>query len=134
MTISWAFPKKGARWARGLDFPSSGETLFFAGCGYQFDSKLEALMKLIRLMDKSFIGVDNAMAVAELQKKLKLDGAFLAALGLGSGEDGHPLRDAVAVLRKIGLNPAYLAEDEPAAGAYCTLWERPGISNKTLSR
>ena len=108
--------REGARWAHGLNLPKSGETIFFAGCGYQFDSKLEALMKLIRAMDKSFIGVDNAMALANLQKKLKLDGLFLKTLGLGSGEDGHPLRDAVAVLRKIGLNPAYLAEKEPCCG------------------
>jgi Fe-S oxidoreductase len=108
--------REGARWAQGLNLPNSGETIFFAGCGYQFDSKLEALMKLIRAMDKSFIGVDNAMALANLQKKLKLDGLFLKTLGLGSGEDGHPLRDAVAVLRKIGLNPAYLAEEEPCCG------------------
>ena len=108
--------REGARWAQGLDLPKSGEVIFFAGCGYQFDSKLEALMKLIRVMDKSFVGVDNAMALANLQKKLKLDGVFLKALGLGSGEDGHPLRDAVAILRKIGLNPAYLAEEEPCCG------------------
>lgn len=107
---------EGARWAQGLNLPKSGETIFFAGCGYQFDSKLEALMKLIRTLDKSFIGVDNAMALANMQKKLKLDGLFLKALGLGSGEDGHPLRDAITVLRKIGLNPAYLAEDEPCCG------------------
>jgi dimethylglycine catabolism B len=107
---------EGSIWARGLNLPRSGETIFFAGCGYQFDSKLEALMKLIRLMDKSFIGVDNAMALANLQKKLKLDGLFLRALGLGSVEDGHPLRDAIAVLRKIGIEPAYLAEDEPCCG------------------
>jgi Fe-S oxidoreductase len=108
--------REGARWAQGLSLPKSGETVFFAGCGYQFDSKLEALMKLIRAMDKSFIGVDNAMALANLQKKVKLDGVFLKALGLGSGEDGHPLRDAVAVLRKIGFNPAYLGEEEPCCG------------------
>jgi Fe-S oxidoreductase len=108
--------REGARWAQGLNLPKSGETIFFAGCGYQFDSKLEALMKLIRAMDKSFVGVDNAMALANLQKKLKLDGVFLTALGLGSGDDGHPLRDAVAILRKIGLDPAYLAEEEPCCG------------------
>jgi Fe-S oxidoreductase len=108
--------REGAHWAEGLNLPTNGETIFFAGCGYQFDSKLEALMKLIRAMDKSFIGVDNAMALANLQKKLKLDGLFLKTLGLGSGEDGHPLRDAVAVLHKIALNPAYLAEEEPCCG------------------
>jgi dimethylglycine catabolism B len=105
--------RESARWANGLNLPKSGETIFFAGCGYQYDTKLEALMKLIRAMDKNFIGVENAMSIANLQKKLKLDGVFLRSLGLGSGQDGHPLRDAIKVLRRIGLNPAYLAEDEP---------------------
>ncbi len=108
--------QEGARWAHGLNLPKSGETIFFAGCGYQFEGKLEALMRLVRRMDKSFIGVDNAMTLANWQKKVKLDSLFLKSLGLVSGEVARPLRDAVAVLRKIGLDPAYLAEEEPCCG------------------
>jgi dimethylglycine catabolism B len=108
--------KEGARWADGLNLPKSAEYLFFAGCGYQFDSKLESLMRLIKAMEKSFVGVDNAMALANLQKKIKLDGLFLKTLGIGHGVDGHPLRDAITVLWKIGIRPAYLAEEEPCCG------------------
>jgi dimethylglycine catabolism B len=104
--------QEGARWARGLNLPRSAEVLFFAGCGYQYDSKLETLMGLIRKMDKSAMGTDLAIGVAGLQKKLGLDGIFLKALG-GGKEDGQPLKDAIRILRKIGLNPGYLAEEEP---------------------
>ena len=35
--------KEGAVWAKGLNLPRGKETIFFAGCGYQFDSKLESI-------------------------------------------------------------------------------------------
>jgi dimethylglycine catabolism B len=106
----------GAKWAKGLDLPKQKETIFFAGCGYQFDSKLESLMGLIRKMDKSVVGTDVAMGVAGFQKKLGLDGMFLKMMGRGANEDGQPLRDAIKVLRKLGENPGYLAEEEPCCG------------------
>ncbi|MBN1189125.1 MAG: (Fe-S)-binding protein [Dehalococcoidales bacterium] len=110
-------PKEdAARWAKGLDLPRKGETIFFAGCGYQFETKLESLMGLIRKMDKSVVGTDRAMGLAGLQKKMGLDGMFMKVVGRGGKEDGQPLRDAVKVLRKLGENPAYLAEEEPCCG------------------
>jgi Fe-S oxidoreductase len=107
---------EGAKWAKGLDLPRGGETIFFAGCGYQFDSKLESLMGLIRKIDKSVVGTEAAMGLAGFQKKLGLDGMFLKVMGRGGKEDGQPLKDAIKVLRKLGLNPAYLAEEEPCCG------------------
>ncbi len=114
--ILGADKKEGARWAQGLDLPKGTETIFFAGCGYQFDSKLESLMGLIRKMDKSMVGTDMAMGLAGFQKKLGLDGMFLKVVGRGGKEDGQPLRDAVKVLRKLGENFGYLAEEEPCCG------------------
>jgi dimethylglycine catabolism B len=108
--------EEGARWAKGLGLPGEGETIFFAGCGYQFDTKLEALMGLIRKMDKSAVGSERAMGLAGLQKKLGLDGLFLKVVGRGGDADGQPLRDAITVLKKLGINPAYLAEEEPCCG------------------
>jgi dimethylglycine catabolism B len=106
----------GARWAKGLDLSKQKETIFFAGCGYQYDSKLESLMALIRRMDKSVVGTDVAMGLAGFQKKLGLDGMFMKVMGRGGGEDGQPLKDAVTVLRKLGEDPGYLAEEEPCCG------------------
>jgi len=108
--------KEGAKWAKGLDLPKGKETIFFAGCGYQFDGKLESLMGLIRKMDKSVVGTDVAMGLAGFQKKLGLDGMFLKVMGGSGKEDGQPLRDAVKVLRKLGQDPGYLAEEEPCCG------------------
>jgi Fe-S oxidoreductase len=107
-----ASKEDGARWAKGLHLSKAGEVLFFAGCGYQYDSKLETLMGLIRKMDKSAVGTDLAMTLANIQNKLGLSGVFLKALG-SRQEDGQPLKDAIKILRKLGVEPAYLAEDEP---------------------
>lgn len=114
--ILGAGKEEGARWARGLDLKKGKETIFFAGCGYQFDSKLESLMGLIRKMDKSALGSERAMGLAGFQKKLGLDGMFLKMVGRGGDADGRPLKDAVKVLQKLGEDPGYLAEDEPCCG------------------
>jgi Fe-S oxidoreductase len=114
--ILGASKDEGAKWAKGLDLPRGGDTLFFAGCGYQFGTKLESLMGLIRKMDKSVVGSDMAMGLAGFQRKLGLDGMFLKVIGPGGKEDGQPLKDAIKVLRKIGENPGYLAEEEPCCG------------------
>ena len=108
--------KEGAKWAKGLNLSKNGEVIFFAGCGYQFDTKLESLMGLIRKMDKSVVGTDMAMGLAGFQKKIGLDGVFMKVVGRGGQEDGQPLRDAVKVLHKMGLTPAYLADEEPCCG------------------
>ena len=114
--ILGASKKDGAAWAKGLGLPKEKETIFFAGCGYQFDSKLESMMGLIRKMDKSAIGAERAMGLASLQKKMGLDGMFMKMVGGSGKEDGQPLIDAVKVLQKLGLTFGYLAEDEPCCG------------------
>ena len=61
--------EQSARWARGLGLPRQGETVFFAGCGYQFSSQLEVLTTLSRRVDKSVIGAELPMRFARFQKK-----------------------------------------------------------------
>jgi len=108
----------GAKWAEGLNLPRKGETIFFAGCGYQYISGLESLMSLIRRMDKSAIGAELPMSIAGFQKKLGLDlaGMYRKVLAKGGDSDGQPLRDAVNVLHNLGVEFGYLADDEPCCG------------------
>jgi Fe-S oxidoreductase len=107
-----------ANWAKGLNLPQTGETILFAGCGYQFNSALESLMALLRKMDKSAIGSELPMNMANFQKKLGLDLAevYRKVAVRGSATDGQPLRDAVKVLHNLGIEFGYLAEDEPCCG------------------
>ena len=111
--------EQGARWAQGLDLPRRSGTVFFAGCGYQYSGQLEALMNLVRQVDKSVIGAELPMRFARFQKKLGLNlpGIYSSVLAKGGASEARPLAAAVAVLRKLGINPGYLAEDEPCCGA-----------------
>lgn len=111
--------EQSARWAKGLDLPEQAETIFFAGCGYQYSAQLESLMSLIRQMDKSVIGSELPMRFARFQKKLGLNlpGIYGNVLAKVGNSEVPPLLAAVRVLRAFGLQPGYLAEDEPCCGA-----------------
>jgi hypothetical protein len=108
----------GARWARDLGLPDAGQTIFFAGCGYQYSAGLDSMMSLVRKMDKSPVGAELPMGLARFQKKIGIDlaGVYRRLSVKGGGSDGQPLRDAVWVLRKLGINFGYLADVEPCCG------------------
>ena len=108
----------GARWAKDLGLPKRSETIFFAGCGYQYTSELESLTSLIRGMDKSVIGAELPMGIASFQKKLGVDlaGVYRKVMVRGDDSDAQPLRDALKVLKTLGVECGYLAEDEPCCG------------------
>ena len=111
--------EQSARWAQGLNLPGQSETIFFAGCGYQFSGQLEVLMSLARSIDKSVIGAELPMRFARFQRKLGLNlpGIYSNVLSRGGESEVKPLAAAVIVLRKLGFQPGYLAENEPCCGA-----------------
>lgn len=108
----------GAKWAKDLGLPKETETIFFAGCGYQYSSELESLMSLIRKIDKSAISTELTMSLASFQKKLGIDaaGIYSRVMARGSDADAQPLRSAVKVLSNLGIKFGYLADDEPCCG------------------
>ncbi len=116
--IVGAARKDRAKWAKNMKFSFNTETVFFAGCGYQYSSELETLMSLIRSIDKSPISTEMTMNLAIFQRKLGLDlGGVYRKVMTRSGEtDAQPLVSAIKVLNKIGINPGYLGEDEPCCG------------------
>lgn len=111
--------EQGARWAQKLDLPSRAETIFFAGCGYQYSAQLEVLMSLARGVDKSVIGAELPMRFARFQKKLGLNlpGIYSNVLSRGGEAQVKPLEAAVKVLRNLGIQLGYLAKNEPCCGA-----------------
>jgi hypothetical protein len=117
--ILGATKEQKARWARGLGLPDQAETIFFAGCGYQFSAQLEVLMSLIRNIDKSVIGAELPMRFARFQKKLGLNlpAIYGSVLTRGGEAEVKPLVAAIKVLRQLGVEAGYLAADEPCCGA-----------------
>jgi hypothetical protein len=111
--------EQGARWALKLGLPARADTVFFAGCGYQYSAQLEVLMTMARTTDKSVIGSELPMRFARFQKKLGLNlpGIYSNVLSRGGDVEVKPLEAAVKVLRKLGVQPGYLAENEPCCGA-----------------
>jgi heterodisulfide reductase subunit B len=129
--------EQGARWAQNLNLPPQADTVFFAGCGYQFSAQLEVLMSLARGIDKSVIGSELPMRFARFQKKLGLNlpaiysnvisysNNLYRSNVLSRGKVIHrdiepkikPLEAAVKVLRNLGIQPGYLAKNEPCCGA-----------------
>lgn len=111
--------EQGARWAKGLGLPARADTVFFAGCGYQFSAQLEVLMSMARATDKSVIGSELPMRFARFQKRLGLNlpGIYSNVISRGADAEVKPLEAAVKVLRKMGIQPGYLAEKEPCCGA-----------------
>lgn len=108
----------GARWAKELNLPRNSNTIFFAGCGYQYSAELESLMSLLRKVDKSAVSTELTMSLAAFQKKLGIDAAGMVrkVMARGGDADAQPLRDAVRVLTKLGVQLGYLAEEEPCCG------------------
>ncbi|MFC1930299.1 (Fe-S)-binding protein [Chloroflexota bacterium] len=108
----------GAKWAKDLNLPKRAETVFFAGCGYQYTTGIESLMSLIRKMDKSPIGAELPMGLASFQKKMGVDlaGIYRKLLVKDIDASHQPLSDAVKVLRNLGVDFGYLADDEPCCG------------------
>ncbi|MDP2730248.1 MAG: (Fe-S)-binding protein [Dehalococcoidales bacterium] len=116
--ILGASKKAGARWAEDLSLSREAETIFFAGCGYQYSSDLESLMSLIRQVDKSAINTELTMNLASFQKKLGIDaaGIYRKIMSRGNEADAQPLRSAVKVLKHLGIDFGYLADEEPCCG------------------
>jgi Fe-S oxidoreductase len=116
--ILGAQKEEKAKWAKDISFSETKETIFFAGCGYQYSSSLASMMSLIRKTDKSVIGSDFAMSIASFQKRLGINAAeiYRKISTKESETEAQPLRDAVKVLKRLGLEFGYLAEDEPCCG------------------
>jgi Fe-S oxidoreductase len=108
----------GAKWAKDLKLPQEAETIFFAGCGYQYNTSLQSMMSLIRKLDKSPIGAELPIGLASLPKKMGIDPTqvYRRLMAKDSDSTAQPLKDAVKVLKELGIEFGYLAEDEPCCG------------------
>lgn len=108
-----------AKWAKGLSFCEDMQTVFFAGCGYQFSDMLEPLSKLVKTVDSMSIDPDIPVILAGIPKKLGIDvaGIYTKLVSKDGDGDAHVLGDAVRVLQALGVELGYMGDDEPCCGA-----------------
>lgn len=109
-----------SEWAKNLNLPREGECIFFAGCGYQFMKYAGGMMQAVRSMGKTGVGMGRLIGLSKAFGKVGVDlpsiTGKIAAVGR---EDPYTriLTSAVNVLRKLGVNPSFLHEDEPCCGS-----------------
>jgi Fe-S oxidoreductase len=108
-----------AGWAGGIKFSEDKSTLFFAGCGYQYADMLEPLVNVIKTADKMTDNPDLPMLMSSIPRKFGIDATRLlgSALSRQSKKADNILKDAINVLKAIGIEPGYLGQDEPCCGA-----------------
>ena len=118
--IAGASKQSRSDWAEGLNLPEQSETIFFSGCGYQYFSRLDPVMSLLRKFDRTPVGTGLPIALARLSKSIGVDIASVYTRLLPSGNDkdveSQPLRAAVNVLQKLGVEFGYLGDNEPCCG------------------
>jgi dimethylglycine catabolism B len=109
-----------SRWAEGLELhKEKAPTVFFAGCGYQYSSKLEQLVSVIKTADKMSGNPDLPVLMAHAPKKLGVDvaGLYTKVMSREKGSDAEVLRDAVKVIKALGVDVGYMGAHEPCCGA-----------------
>lgn len=107
-----------ASWSKGLKFPHDYQTIFFAGCGYQYSSDLKSMMSIIRGLDKNPIGIDLPARIANFMKGYSFDPVKLMGKfkGKDHSSDKQALINAVKILQALGFDYGYLSENEPCCG------------------
>ena len=107
-----------AKWASGLGLPTHGETIFFAGCGYQFLGGAEATLSAVRFLDKRGLAWERTLGMTSFLNKLGINlGELYGKLTQRPRLPDNPLRNAVEVLQGMDVAFGYLAEDEPCCAA-----------------
>jgi len=103
-----------ARWASGLGLTSKKETIFFAGCGYQFLDGAEATLSAVRALDKRGLPWERTLGMTSFLNKLGINlGELYGKLTHRSPLSDNPLRCAVEVLQGMDIDCGCLAEEEP---------------------
>jgi Fe-S oxidoreductase len=107
-----------AKWASGLGLSSQEETLFFAGCGYQFMGEAEATLSAVRTLDKRGLAWERTLGMTSFLNKLGINlGELYGKLIHRARLSDNPLRNAVEVLQRMDSELGYLAEAEPCCAA-----------------
>jgi Fe-S oxidoreductase len=109
-----------AAWAKELNLPREAEYTFFAGCGYQSMRYAAGMMGTVKGMEKVGMGMNKLIGLSKAFEKVGVDLPSIGAKVTTTGKkDSYTkvLASTVSVLQKIGIDIAYLYENEPCCGS-----------------
>jgi Fe-S oxidoreductase len=107
-------------WAKGLNLPREGETVFFAGCGYQSMKYAEGMLRAARGLEKAGVGMEKSLRMSKAFRKVGVDlPSITARVSRVTVRDRYTkvLSRSVKILQKLGLDVAYMYEKEPCCGS-----------------
>ena len=98
-------------WSKGLNLKRSGEIALFASC-------MNPLMGYTELINVLGIPFEKLVELFKSLEEMELDRFVREIAGIVNPNEYYQevLRRAVKILRFIGIEPAYLHEDEPCCG------------------
>ncbi len=110
-------PELRVRWAEGLlDKGPVEDTIFYAGEMYPVMGYAEGAFRLTKRLE-GLMNINSLARIGPIMKKLRVYAIGARALwGKNNEIYENALRDAVYVLRNLGVKMSYLFEEEPPSG------------------
>lgn len=108
-----------ALWAKDLGLPRKNEYTFFAGCGYQHMKYVDGMMSALKSAERMGIGLEKVVGITKAFEKVGVNLINITAKVKAAKQDPYTptLVNTINVLRKLGVDIAYLHEDEPCCGS-----------------
>jgi Fe-S oxidoreductase len=106
-------------WAKGLNLPISGSTIFYASCMNTTMGFAEILLRRSESMEGVGLSYERLAGLLTKMQSVGLDGAILKPLSLLNPNKKYTesLRNAAKCLKELSVNCAYMGEAEPCCGA-----------------
>lgn len=106
-------------WAKGLNLPRTGETILYTGCEYQLLPYTYSLIELVKKMGPFGLRSNMFLSTTKALGKIGLDVTKIFMQLTVKDKDLYSelLRKYVRVLQSLGIDFAYLYEEEPYAGS-----------------
>ncbi len=108
-----------AAWARDLNLPSQGQTLFYTGGEYQLLPYIDALVKTMTRMDQSGKSFSLMLGVRNMLDRAGINAEKLYASALAKDKQRYNsiCYQAAVILRELGYDLCYSGEQELYSGA-----------------
>lgn len=117
--IFGASKKELVSWAKNLKIPHEGSRIFFASCMYSLMGQAEVFLKISKSLSKIGFKFESILSTMKILQNLRLTSIAKSLFISQSNKAPYydALTHAIEVLNELGIECAYLYEDEPCCGA-----------------